>query len=98
MSVVDAIGALVRDYADYGEHADRIEGLVETQSLAFVAGRSNWLVLPWRPSNAAAGFYLFSEDREGQRRGREVLNAFLGPSVARLMTMPEELVEPALDP
>ena len=86
MSVVDAIGALVGDYAVYGEHADRIEGLVETQTSSFVAERSNWMVLPWRPANAAAGFFLFSEDREGQRRGREVLNGFLGPSVARLVT------------
>lgn len=95
--VTDVTGALVGDYAVYGDHADRIEGLVETQASAFVAGRSNWLVLPWRPSNGEPGFYLFSEDREGQRRGREVLNGFLGPSVARLVTMPDHLVEAALD-
>ena len=37
---------------------------------------SGWLVVPVeRPPH---GFYLLSEDREGQRRGREVLEAFLG--------------------
>ena len=79
MSLEAAAQALVGDYTAYGDMSDRIEGLVAKQVEAFVPHRSNWLVLPWRPPAGPAGFYLFSEDREGQRRGREVLNGFLGP-------------------
>lgn len=92
MSLQTAAQALSGDYSVYGDMNDRIETLVAKQVEAFVPHRSNWLVLPWQPPNGAAGFYLFSEDREGQRRGREVLNGFLGPGVAGLLSMPDEMV------
>ncbi len=42
------------------------------------------------------GFYLFSEDREGQRRGREVLAAFLGPGVSSFESVPDEVLTASL--
>ncbi len=50
----------------------------------FIPRSGQWLVLPW-----ADGFYLFTGDAEGQRRGREVIMAFLGPGVVS--------VEPPVD-
>ena len=89
MNLATAVQALVGDLAAFGDMGDRIEGLVAKQVQAFVPHRSNWLVLPWQPPAGPAGFYLFSEDREGQRRGREVVNGFLGPNVACLVSSPE---------
>lgn len=43
------------------------------------------MVLPW-----IDGFYLFSENNEGQRRGRELVVAFLGPGVVSIETATEE--------
>lgn len=96
MSLEKAVTGLVGDYARFGSMADRVEGLVESQLSNFVPARSNWLVLPWGPRGGEAGFYLFSEDREGQRRGREVLTGFLGPSIATFESVPSELLVRAL--
>lgn len=93
MNLQAAVQALVGDYAAYAGMGDRVESLVARQVEAFVPHRSNWLVLPWQPPAGPAGFYLFSEDREGQRRGREVLNGFLGPNVARLVSSPDDFLE-----
>lgn len=97
MSIPQAVRALVGDYAIYGGMADRIEGLVDAQLDTFMPNRSNWMVLPWQPAQGPRGFFLFSEDREGQRRGREVVNGFLGPSIARLVTIPDEELASALN-
>ncbi|WP_183097374.1 protein DpdD [Nocardioides pelophilus] len=72
---------------------DRIEGLVESQVSRFRTGASEWLVLPW-----TNGFYLFSEDSEGQRRGREVVVAFLGPGVVSVDTVTESRLNAELPP
>lgn len=90
MNLATAVQALVGDLAAFRDMGDRIEGLVAKQVQAFVPHRSNWLVLPWQPPAGQTGFYLFSEDREGQRRGREVLNGFLGPNIAQLISTPDE--------
>jgi len=92
----EAVAELVGDYGRFGAMADRVEGLVEAQVSVFVPARSNWLVLPWNPAGGAARFYLFSEDREGQRRGKEVLTGFLGPAVATLVSVPDDGLSDAL--
>lgn len=93
MSLETAVRLLVGDYAAFAEMSDRIEVFVAKQVHAFVPHRSNWLILPWQPPTGPAGFYLFSEDREGQRRGREVVSSFLGPKVARLVSVPDPELE-----
>ncbi|WP_342660850.1 hypothetical protein Rruber_01409 [Rhodococcus ruber] len=93
MNVGYALQFLVGDYGRFGHLADRVEGLVEVQVKGFHQGKSQWLVLPW-----IGGFYLFSEDGEGQRRGREVLTAFLGPAVATIESVPDEVLAEKLPP
>jgi hypothetical protein len=82
---------LIGDLTRFGALADRIEGLVDAQVARYRPGASDWIVLPWTD-----GFYLFSEDSEGQRRGREVVVAFLGPSVVVVETVPEDRLETTL--
>lgn len=77
MNLATATPVLMGDISRFGDLRDRIELLVETQVKHFDPGIDAWLVLPW-----ADNFYLFSESHEGQRRGREVVQAFLGPSIA----------------
>ncbi|WP_210651534.1 protein DpdD [Nocardioides sp. SYSU D00065] len=84
MRVDEAIGELVGDLGRFGAFTDRVEGLVDAQVKAFRPASNDWIVVPW-----ASGFHLFSDSSEGQRRGREVVFAFLGPAVASLETVPE---------
>ena len=85
MKVSDAVPALIGDISRFGELADRVEGLIETQLHRLEAGTAQWVILPWEN-----GFYLFSENSEGQRQGREVVQAFLGPSIALVEMVNEE--------
>lgn len=85
MSVPAAVPDLVGDLSRFGDMADRVELVVETQVARFRSGAREWLILPW-----SGGFYLFSEDNEGQRRGRELIQAFLGPSIALTESVTEE--------
>ncbi|WP_267618358.1 protein DpdD [Gordonia bronchialis] len=86
-----AVAALTGDLSRFGDLAERVEGLVDTQLSRFRPGVGEWLILPW--SN---GFCLFSENSEGQRRGREVVQAFLGPSVALVETIDSEHLDQSL--
>ena len=85
MKVSDAVPALIGDISRFGELADRVEGLVETQVNRLEAVTAQWVILPWEN-----GFYLFSENSEGQRQGREVTQAFLGPSMVVVEGVNEE--------
>lgn len=82
MSLESALPSLVGEISRFGEFADRVEGLIESQTARYRPNSSDWLVLPW-----GNGFCLFSEDTEGQRRGRESVVAFLGPSVVSVETV-----------
>nr|WP_277349699.1 protein DpdD [Planosporangium thailandense] len=72
----------VGDPSRFGPFRDRLEILIEEQARTWASGASGWIVVPIQ--RHPAGFYLLSEDREGQRRGREVLQAFLGPATATI--------------
>jgi hypothetical protein len=72
------------DPALFGPLRERVEILVDEQVRAWASGSSGWLIVPVRRS--PPGFYLLSEDWEGQRRGREVIEAFLGPTTAQVET------------
>ncbi|MGV9795272.1 protein DpdD [Gordonia sp. NPDC003422] len=88
MTVDEVVATLTGDLSRFGELAERVEGLVYTQLSRFHPGVGGWLILPW-----TNGFYLFSENGEGQRRGREVVQAFLGPSVALVQTVDQEYLD-----
>ena len=91
MNVATAIPDLIGDLDRFRPLSDRVEGLVDAQVARYRPNTSDWLVVPW-----ANGFYLFSEDMEGQRRGREVVSAFLGPSVIILETVAEATLQETL--
>ncbi|MCP9274055.1 protein DpdD [Mycolicibacterium arenosum] len=82
MTIEAAVTDIVGDLSRFETRSDRVEGLIESQASRYSPHSSEWIVLPWRD-----GFYLFSEDSEGQRRGRETLVAFLGPSVVSVETV-----------
>ncbi len=82
MNVQNAWPELVGDLARFGALTDRIEGLVESQVAHYRSKENGWMVLPWTD-----GLYLFSEDNEGQRRGRELVLAFLGPGFVSIETV-----------
>jgi hypothetical protein len=89
VNLLEAIPQLVGDLRRFDSLADRVEGLIESQVARYRPQTSDWLVIPW-----TSDFFLFSEDHEGQRRGREIVTAFLGPNVATLETVAEaELLE-----
>jgi len=88
VNIADAIPALIGDLKRFRPLSDRVEGLVEAQVARYSPKTSDWIVVPW-----TNGFYLFSEDMEGQRRGREVVTAFLGPSVITLEPVTEATLE-----
>lgn len=91
MILQDALAELIGDLSRFGSLSDRVQGLVDTQVVKYRPHASDWIVLPWTD-----GFYLFSEDREGQRRGREVLVAFLGPSVVSVEAVSDERLDSTL--
>jgi hypothetical protein len=82
-TVREAVRFAMGDPQRYGTIRDRVEMLVDNQVAAWVSGSSGWLVVP--AVRRPGGFYLLSEDREGQRRGGEVLKAFLGPASSVLL-------------
>jgi hypothetical protein len=77
-SVREALEIALGDPTRYGDRRDRVEILVGNQTASWTGGTSGWLVAPVQ--RVPSGFYLLSEDREGQRRGVEVLRAFVGPA------------------
>jgi len=93
LKVSEAIPALVGDVSKFGDLADRIEGLIETQVPRFRSGPEEWIILPWGDS-----FYLLSASSEGQRRGREIAQAFLGPSIALIESVSDAYLDTSLPP
>ncbi|NGY65062.1 hypothetical protein G7043_39730 [Lentzea sp. NEAU-D13] len=75
----EALEIALGDPIRYGDRRDRVEILVGNQTASWTSGTGSWLVAPVQ--RVPSGFYLLSENREGQRRGVEVLRAFLGPAV-----------------
>ncbi len=88
MNIGDAARELVGDLSRFGPLEDRVEGLIDLQTARYRPESSDWLVVPW-----TGGFFLFSEDSEGQRRGREIVIGFLGPSVITLDTVDESTLQ-----
>lgn len=64
--------------------AERLELLLEQQTAIWRGSTGEWIVSSLAGS---ADLHLLSVDREGQRRGREVLRGFLGPAVAQLESL-----------
>lgn len=88
MNLQTALPSLIGDLGRFGPMAERVEILIDMQ-LARITGKTGeWVVLPW-----IDGFYLLSRDPEGQRRGRELIVAFLGPAVASVESLSSRSAE-----
>ncbi|TMQ95293.1 hypothetical protein ETD83_22665 [Actinomadura soli] len=81
----DILRAAMGDTRRFQALKERVEVLFDTQFSTWAAGKIDWLIVPLE--RTPAGFYLISKNREGQRHGQEVLEAFLGPAFA--------IIEPA---
>jgi hypothetical protein len=85
VTLSEACTILVGDLSRFGAFEDRVHGLIDVQVAEFRSNSSDWLIVPWRNH-----FYLFSQDNEGQRRGREMVTAFLGPVVVLMESVPSD--------
>jgi hypothetical protein len=77
VTVAETLRTCLGNPSRFGDLRERVEILFDEQLRTWLGGSGEWLVVPLDRKPQA--FYLLSEDREGQRRGREVLDAFLGP-------------------
>jgi len=83
-----ALPSLIGDLGRFGPMAERVEILIDMQLAGITGKTGEWVVLPW-----IDGFYLLSRDPEGQRRGRELIVAFLGPAVASVESLSSRSAE-----
>jgi hypothetical protein len=86
VTVVETLQRCLGDPARFGPLRQRVEILFDEQLRTWVADSSGWLVVPL--DRTPQGFYLLSEDREGQRRGLEVVKAFLGSTASLTSVTP----------
>jgi hypothetical protein len=70
----------------FGSLRDRIEVLLSTQRRLWKREPGAWIVVPL--DRQPPIFALVAADNEGERRGREVIGAFVGPAVAHLDQLP----------
>lgn len=90
-SLAEALRPCLGKPAHFGPLWQRVEILFDQQIKAWDGNPNGWLIIPVQ--RMPRGFYLLSGSREGQRRGQEVLAAFVGPAMAT--TEPETLVPQA---
>lgn len=78
--------AAAGDTERFGTYRERVEALLIAQHTMWKREPGAWTVIPLdrRPSL----FALVAADSEGERRGREVIAAFVGPAVGRLADTP----------
>ena len=86
-------GSLVRgplrcsgDTERFGAYRERVEALLTAQRGMWKREPGAWTVIPL--DREPQLFALVAADSEGERRGREVIAAFVGPAVGRLADSP----------
>ena len=70
----------------FGVYRERVEALLTTQRGMWRREPGAWAVIPL--DREPPFFALVAADSEGERRGREVIAAFVGPAVGRLADTP----------
>jgi hypothetical protein len=78
--------AAAGDTARFGAARERVEAMLSAQRAMWRDEPGAWTVIPLDRTPAA--FAMVARDSEGERRGREVICAFVGPGVARLDATP----------
>lgn len=74
--------AAAGDTERFGTARERVEALLTAQHELWKDQAGAWTVIPL--DRTPPVFALVARDSEGERRGREVIGAFVGPGVARL--------------
>jgi hypothetical protein len=82
------------DTERFGTYRERVEALLTAQRGMWKHEPGAWTVIPL--DREPPLFALVAADSEGERRGREVIGAFVGPAVARLADTPLALSSAAL--
>lgn len=77
------------DTERFGPARERVEALLTAQRAMWKDEPGAWTVIPL--DRTPPVFALVARDGEGERRGREVIGAFVGPGVARLDDAPLSL-------
>ena len=70
----------------FGVYRERVEALLTAQRGMWKREPGAWTVIPL--DREPPLFALVAADSEGERRGREVIAAFVGPAVGRLADTP----------
>lgn len=70
------------DLDRFGAYRERVEALLSAQRSMWKDEPGAWIVVPI--DREPTGFALVAADNEGERRGREVVSAFVGPAVGHL--------------
>jgi hypothetical protein len=86
--------AAAGDTERFGAHRERVEALLTAQRSMWKRKPGAWTVIPL--DREPPLFALVAADGEGERRGREVIAAFVGPAVGRLTDTPLTLSSAAL--
>jgi hypothetical protein len=73
------VESLVGDLSRFGDEESQMAGLVDAQNRFWTQSHGDWVVLPIRDQ---PGFFVVSQDTKGERTAREVVSAFIGPSIA----------------
>jgi len=84
----------VGDTERFGAYRERVEALLTAQRGMWKREPGAWTVIPL--DREPPLFALVAADSEGERRGREVIAAFVGPAVGRLADTPLALSSAAL--
>jgi hypothetical protein len=66
----------------FGPYRERVEALLSAQHGMWKDEPGAWVVVPL--DREPASFALVAADNEGERRGREVVSAFVGPAIGHL--------------
>lgn len=74
------------DTERFGTYRERVEALLVTQRGMWKREPGAWTIIPL--DREPPFFALVAADSEGERRGREVVAAFVGPAVGRLADAP----------
>ncbi len=68
-----------------GDVGDRALTALDRQRLVVADASSRWAVVPTGAPGRGLQWWLVADDNEAERRGREVVNAFFGPAITRVV-------------
>ena len=76
----------------FKEHEDRIEVLIDKQCELWKSSDVKWGVIPLTVAEQVLWFYV-AGDNESERRGREIITAFLLPAFAEANPVNKTIID-----